>query len=182
MKLCCCFCRRFNWGLTVRKKSERVMKLLEKGPLLKEEKERARKLTRGIQGFGSFSSRAAASTQGILDESSLPSYARSNSHFNPINRFSEEPKIFPDTGKVLDTPGSGDCLVDSQLSSAASLKENVEPRKEHNASMEERHQWNCIGPSRPLLEGKKGDSGNRIDEVEDHPFSDIEHQTSASLL
>ncbi|PPR97173.1 hypothetical protein GOBAR_AA23494 [Gossypium barbadense] len=45
----------FNWGLAVRKKSERVMKLLEKGPVLKEERNRARKLTRGIQGFGKLS-------------------------------------------------------------------------------------------------------------------------------
>ncbi|KAL2899001.1 UPF0759 protein YecE [Bienertia sinuspersici] len=43
---------KFNWGLAVRKKSERVLKLLEKGPLLKEEREHARKLTKEIKGFG----------------------------------------------------------------------------------------------------------------------------------
>ncbi|CAA6661748.1 unnamed protein product [Spirodela intermedia] len=46
--------RGFNWGLAVRNKSERVLKLLEKGPLLREERDRARKLSRGIQGFGRF--------------------------------------------------------------------------------------------------------------------------------
>ncbi|KAL8463151.1 hypothetical protein ACS0TY_033974 [Phlomoides rotata] len=50
----------FNWGLSVKKKSERVMKLLEDGSYLKEERARARKLTVGIKGFGSFSQRPAA--------------------------------------------------------------------------------------------------------------------------
>lgn len=156
-----------------------MLKLLEQGPLLKEERDRARKLTRGIQGFGSFS-HTASSTQGILKESSLPSYARSNSDFNPVNQFSEEPKLVPDSG--METPGSGDRLADGQEGSAASLKENVEPPKEDNANMEECHRWNCIEPSRSLLKCEKQDLGNRIDEADDHPFSDTEHRTSASLL
>ncbi|KAJ6830809.1 clathrin interactor EPSIN 1-like [Iris pallida] len=49
--------RGFNWGLTVRKKSERILKLLEKGALLKEERSHARKTSRGIQGFGSINYR-----------------------------------------------------------------------------------------------------------------------------
>ncbi|KAJ3683958.1 hypothetical protein LUZ61_013122 [Rhynchospora tenuis] len=44
----------FNWGIVVKKKTEKVLKLLEKGPLFREERERARKISRGIQGFGSF--------------------------------------------------------------------------------------------------------------------------------
>lgn len=35
-------------------KAERVLKLLERGPLLEEERERARKIAREIKGFGSF--------------------------------------------------------------------------------------------------------------------------------
>uniref|UniRef100_A0A453FWG4 Uncharacterized protein n=1 Tax=Aegilops tauschii subsp. strangulata TaxID=200361 RepID=A0A453FWG4_AEGTS len=46
--------RSFNWGLTVKGKSERVLKLLERGPFLEEERERARKVAREIKGFGSF--------------------------------------------------------------------------------------------------------------------------------
>ncbi|WOK96974.1 epsin-3-like [Canna indica] len=45
----------YNWGLTVKKKAERVLKLLEKGPFLHQERDRLRKTTRGIQGFDSFS-------------------------------------------------------------------------------------------------------------------------------
>ncbi|KAL0418124.1 UNVERIFIED_CONTAM: Clathrin interactor EPSIN 1 [Sesamum radiatum] len=36
----------FNWGLNVRKKSERILKLLEKGPLLREERDKARKISK----------------------------------------------------------------------------------------------------------------------------------------
>ncbi|KAJ0987768.1 hypothetical protein J5N97_006124 [Dioscorea zingiberensis] len=72
--------RGFNWGLTVRKKSERVLKLLEKGPLLKEERDRARKVTRGIQGFGSFNHRWSSTASTCEDH-----YARSNSHYEDFN-------------------------------------------------------------------------------------------------
>lgn len=48
------FLHRFDWGVAAREKTVRVLKLLEKGPHLKEERERARKISRGIQGFGSF--------------------------------------------------------------------------------------------------------------------------------
>lgn len=44
----------FNWGLTVKNKAERVLRLLERGPFLEEERERARKIAREIKGFGSF--------------------------------------------------------------------------------------------------------------------------------
>lgn len=45
---------RFNWGLRVRKLSEKILKLLENESFLKEERSRARQLTMGIKGFGSF--------------------------------------------------------------------------------------------------------------------------------
>ncbi|RRT64003.1 hypothetical protein B296_00039149 [Ensete ventricosum] len=48
------FLHRFDWGVAAREKTVRVLKLLEKGPHLKEERERARKISHGIQGFGSF--------------------------------------------------------------------------------------------------------------------------------
>ncbi|XP_047955671.1 ENTH domain-containing protein C794.11c-like [Salvia hispanica] len=46
----------FNWGMSVKNKSERVVSLLQDRSYLKEERARARKLTVGkIKGFGSFS-------------------------------------------------------------------------------------------------------------------------------
>ncbi|KAL6616355.1 hypothetical protein ACP70R_038625 [Stipagrostis hirtigluma subsp. patula] len=52
----------FNWGQTVKSKSERVLKLLERGPFLEEERERARKIAREIKGFGSFNLSSASRT------------------------------------------------------------------------------------------------------------------------
>ncbi|KAI9128180.1 hypothetical protein K1719_001173 [Acacia pycnantha] len=52
--------RGFNWGMRVRKLSERLVKLLENNEFLREERARARELSRGIKGFGSFSDRTSA--------------------------------------------------------------------------------------------------------------------------
>ncbi|KAJ9545602.1 hypothetical protein OSB04_025309 [Centaurea solstitialis] len=51
--------KRFNWGLRVREKSDRILKLLDEDQsFLKQERSRARKLTSGIKGFGSFTDRS----------------------------------------------------------------------------------------------------------------------------
>ncbi|XP_006646471.1 epsin-2-like [Oryza brachyantha] len=73
----------FNWGMTVKSKSERVLKLLERGPFLEEERERARKIAREIKGFGSFNlSSAQASGQAAAARASMGQcYGRSNSRF-----------------------------------------------------------------------------------------------------
>lgn len=84
----------FNWGLNVRKKSERILKLLEKGPLYKEERDRARKVTRGIEGFGSFSQKSYP-TQVISGGSN---YGRSHSQYNEHgNTDDDDDKIFIQT-------------------------------------------------------------------------------------
>ncbi|MCD7467123.1 hypothetical protein HAX54_004397 [Datura stramonium] len=70
----------FNWGLSVRKMSERVMELLEDRNLLKEERQRARKVTVGIKGFGSFYKRPISGEESMKDAIS-ERYLRSNSHF-----------------------------------------------------------------------------------------------------
>ncbi|KAF3794067.1 Clathrin interactor 1 [Nymphaea thermarum] len=71
----------FNWGLAVRKKSEMIQKFLDQGDLLKEERQRARKLTREIQGFGSFSLRSSNSPAQTLGKYNK-SIARCNSQCN----------------------------------------------------------------------------------------------------
>lgn len=50
--------KRFNWGLCVRKLSNKILMLLESESFLKEERARARKLTMGIKGFGSNNGRS----------------------------------------------------------------------------------------------------------------------------
>ena len=69
--------RGFNWGLTVKGKSERVLKLLERGPFLEEERERARKVAREIKGFGSFN----LSSTGGGSRAAPQVYGRSHSRY-----------------------------------------------------------------------------------------------------
>ncbi|XP_023737262.1 epsin-3 [Lactuca sativa] len=68
--------KRFNWGLRVREKSERILKLLEEDrSFLKQERSKARELTSGIKGFGSFTQR---SIEKRLGESRSQIYFRCN--------------------------------------------------------------------------------------------------------
>lgn len=73
--------RGFNWGLSVRKLSERILKLLRNKEFYKEERARARQLSRGIEGFGSFNQRSLATDERMND---LPSkiYGRCNSYYD----------------------------------------------------------------------------------------------------
>ncbi|KAK8950521.1 hypothetical protein KSP40_PGU012588 [Platanthera guangdongensis] len=73
--------RGFDWGLAMRKKSERVLILLEKGPALKQERNRARKITRGIQGFGSMNCRWTQESKDEFGRASSDHYGRSNSQY-----------------------------------------------------------------------------------------------------
>ncbi|CAN0837332.1 Clathrin interactor 1 [Linum grandiflorum] len=64
----------FNWGLSVRNLSRRVVKLLEDGQFLIEERNRRLKLTRGIQGFGNFNNEepsTSSSSSSDSDDDSL---------------------------------------------------------------------------------------------------------------
>lgn len=73
--------RGFNWGLTVKKKSERVLKLLEKGLLLKEERDRARKVTREIKGFGSINAKWMSTENGSQSVHGSDMFRKCNSHY-----------------------------------------------------------------------------------------------------
>lgn len=68
--------------------SERVLKLLESEPFLKEERGRARKLTHGIQGFGSFGF-WSSSTEATLKNSCFEIYERCNSLYNEKSSIKE---------------------------------------------------------------------------------------------
>lgn len=73
---------RFNWGLTVQRKGERVVKLIEDFSFRNEERAKARKLTSGIKGFGSFCGRVAPTEGTVEDAATFEKYVRCNSHFN----------------------------------------------------------------------------------------------------
>lgn len=78
--------------MKVKDSSERVLKLLESETLLKEERARARKLTHGIEGFGSFSQRSS-SKDTIMKDSSFQRFGRSNSHCNDDQNSENEPLV-----------------------------------------------------------------------------------------
>ncbi|TMW87617.1 hypothetical protein EJD97_019714 [Solanum chilense] len=70
----------FNWGSSVRNMSKRVIKLFEDRSFLKKERDRARKVTVGIEGFGSFCKRPV-SREESMKEAIPERYLRSNSEF-----------------------------------------------------------------------------------------------------
>ncbi|XP_057484103.1 uncharacterized protein LOC130770626 [Actinidia eriantha] len=169
----------FNWGLNVRKKSERILKLLEKGPLLKEERDRSRKLTRGIEGFGSFCNRSS-----ILRESSLGTFGTCNSQFNDHGNEENDEDSTKTEAKRSDETHENlkpwNCSTDGEAienpSAQKSLKENMAPKKELNF-----HDWDSTGELNSLLGDEKDDP--RVSGEEDHhPFNDTEHQATTSLL
>ncbi|XP_020219398.1 clathrin interactor 1 [Cajanus cajan] len=89
----------FNWGLSVRKLSERILKLLRNKDFLREERAKARNLSHAIKGFGSFHQRSSAIDERLSD---LPSkiYGRCNSYYD--HRQCEE-YDFTSLGKKLST-------------------------------------------------------------------------------
>ncbi|RZS20957.1 hypothetical protein BHM03_00053541 [Ensete ventricosum] len=158
------FCpRRFNWGLQVKNKAERVLKLLEKGPLLKEERARARKISRVIQGFGSFN----------LSRPSSHATGGSNSHYEDYNTPREENPI-RDVGK------------ESSNSDTGIRAQRRKTETTYRAMMEESK---SIGATDGLLvtESKlfsSREEGRKVETLrEDHPFSsNSDHETIGLLL
>ncbi|KAL2487522.1 ENTH/VHS family protein [Forsythia ovata] len=172
----------FNWGLNVRRKTERVLKLLEKGPLWKEERDRARKISRGIEGFGSFSYRTP-SGQEILQESSNKAFDKCNSQFNEhgnrddLFSVSNEDKTVEVKHEKPLYPTNPTTNDNSRIS----LKENMAPDggvllvELNDASSK------CMTESKPLLDEQKPEPQINMP-VEDHPFNDDEIQTTMSFL
>lgn len=121
----------FNWGVNVRNKSGRILKLLGKGPLLKEERDKARKVSRGIQGFGSFCIRTSSADQeNLLQESSVKSFVRCNSEFtNHTDR------------------------AETENMNMENSKENLAPRE-----VILQGSWNRTGEEKALLGDRKGES------------------------
>nr|XP_004250952.1 epsin-3 [Solanum lycopersicum] len=146
----------FNWGLNVRKKSERILKLLEDGQLLKEERNKSRKISRGIEGFGSFNIRRTTSSE---EESAIKPYGRSNSQFNHHENDDDDDEL----------------QVSEKLDDEYLVKENIAPS-------DEVHKWNFKGESKALLDEQKEEPRMVFSSEEDHPFRETDRLTSVSLL
>ncbi|XP_024981110.1 ENTH domain-containing protein C794.11c-like [Cynara cardunculus var. scolymus] len=186
----------FNWGLNVRMKSERILKFLNESSALKEERSRARKLSRGIEGFGSFNHKVS-SDHGVLQPSFLDKYKRSNSQFIE-DGFLEENQISPmiqhensESRNPIKKPaqnsgssdGFGENLTVNTLGSQWSSKENMAPKEDRAHVPKEMDESILIGESNPLLGDWKNESRvtGKVDK-EDHPFNDEENEAKMSLI
>lgn len=154
----------FNWGLSVRRKSEKVLRLLEKGDLLKEERKRARELSRGIQGFGSFNRKPSKNE--VLQESS--SCRKCNSNFTKYIEDDQEinTMVSPNVTGHFPQP----LVIDPNEESGRSMKKNMDPEDEENTEIN------------PLLGCDKKEGQDLVEEEENHPFTDDENKHIVSLL
>lgn len=178
--------------------------LLEEECLLKEERSRARKVSRGIEGFGSFSQRPS-SAQGILSESPITMYTRSKSHFiengdqedwfSSVKRKEETTKtmfngaydssdenvrlVVNKEAKNMTSNHSLNSQPLANIETQSVSKENVAPKKEYIREFDER---NSGGDSKPLLDDENDESRPNIFVEEDHPFNAAAQLTGASLL
>ncbi|KAK7340893.1 hypothetical protein VNO77_21610 [Canavalia gladiata] len=91
----------FNWGLSVKRLSERILKLLRNKDFSREERARARHISSGIKGFGSFSQRSSANIDETLNDLTCKIYGRCNSYFDQCQH--EEEYDFASLGKKLHT-------------------------------------------------------------------------------
>ncbi|TYH70199.1 hypothetical protein ES332_D05G103900v1 [Gossypium tomentosum] len=164
----------------IRNKSERILKLLQKGPALKEERARAQKLTRGIQGFGSFSYRSS-SEQGNLKDSSYGSNSDFNHHETDNSKHYNDNAPF-EVGNKYKNFKSWSCFNEGhgveKPEIQTSFKENMAVIKEQF------HNWTAIAESNPLL-GRENNELRRGIMIEDdvhHPFNSHENQTASSTL
>lgn len=94
---------RFDWGLRVQRLSERVLNLLEDEQLIQEERAKARKVTREIKGYGSFSNRqcsidakAKADIASVLNTT----YGRWNSHCYGYENDFQRSNVFQEVSHV----------------------------------------------------------------------------------
>ncbi|XP_020599832.1 epsin-2-like [Phalaenopsis equestris] len=172
--------RGFNWGLAVRKKSERVQKLLEKGPVLKEERDRARKLTRGIQGFGSMNYRISKKNQDEFEHSS-DYFGRCNSHYENYSQQDDEmlekknkSSNLKDPQKNIILTGKGPMKADS----ADNMYERLADEEEATLGDEEERNGFPVEDMKQLLERPKLD----FQKEEHHPFVFNEHQRMESMI
>jgi epsin len=159
----------FNWGLAVRKKAEKVLKLLEKGELLKEERKRARELSRGIQGFGSFNHKSSShslSEHEVLQESTV--YRKCNSNFtkNYDEDDQENTMVSPNDANLFPQP----LVADPSEESRTGMKENMDPEDDENTEVN------------PLLGFSKKEGQELAGEDENHPFTDGESKHTVVLL
>ncbi|KAG8371435.1 hypothetical protein BUALT_Bualt13G0087300 [Buddleja alternifolia] len=163
----------FNWGLNVRKKSERILMLIEKKPLLKEERDKARKISRGIEGFSSFCLRTSSG-----QESSRRAFDRCNSQFNDSTNH-EDFFIDPNENGIIKTKTEKALLHTNPKMEESSSENFTSARIDSQRVLVNGESWNFTVDSNPLL---KDVSRTNMPVEDDHPFDNADHLTAMSLL
>lgn len=140
----------------------------------RQERENARKLTRGIQGFGSFS--GVGRSTAPLKESST-AFGRSHSQFNEHGNEDNIPESNSSDRPPSIFLGDQEVKPDKSKIMKGMSKENKEPS--NDIIRENLHTWDNddIGEGNSLLCG-----GGVLIEEENHPFNHIEKHSRVSLL
>ena len=154
----------------MRKKTERVLKLLEKGPLLDEAREQARKVTREIKGFGSFSGMPTSHFKESSAEF-VRSHSQSNLQGNGENMFElnhhNQPQLV---------------VLNDEVKAEKSKIKRRSPKKNRGAKDDigtgDSHAWNSNDTEGNSLLI----STEALTDEEDHHFNVTEKQSRVSLL
>lgn len=167
----------------MRKKSERVLKLLEKGPVLKEERDRARRITRGIQGFGSFNLSWSSTNDNGMERASN-CYGRSHSHYED---YSQQEDTVPDSQKekLKNSEAWFDSHMNKKTESGERPKDENLADKNKSLPVREKATIDAIEglpprESKPVLTCQEG-TKNEF-QREDHPFNELEYRGMESRL
>ncbi|KAK6933180.1 ENTH domain, partial [Dillenia turbinata] len=155
----------FDWGAAVRKKSQTILSLLKGGQFLKEERARARKLTRGIQGIGgSFCERPMKEES--LKDSSFNTYSRSKSLLMENQGNIDEFRTMNGINAVMDKLENNSRPLSNGDDVAFKKYETRTSPIRVKSSMQKEEAVAGRNPARQV----------------DHPFNEDEEQSSASLL
>lgn len=174
--------RGFDWGLAMRKKSERVVILLEKGPVLKQERNRARKITRGIQGFGSMNYRWTQESKDEFDSASSDHYGRCNSNYESYGDQVDEILEGRNWSSSSDT-GVVDFQKNKIFEGEMSMKLNVAAAEIYERVGGEEEEQIVGEGSRTEFPAVKEAGRPKVQlQKEDHPFIFNEHRRMESMI
>ena len=145
--------------------------LLENGSLLKEERENARKLTREIKGFGSFSNKTTS-------QHTESTFGRSHSQFNEHgNEHNFDKKISFDQPRLI-ILGKDNVNDEKPRIVKRILKENKAPK--NDIWKGDLHVWKInLEEKNSLLDEQ---NGGLLIEDDEHPFNDNVEHSRMSLL
>ncbi|KDP40352.1 hypothetical protein JCGZ_02350 [Jatropha curcas] len=128
----------FDWGANMQKRSDHILKLLEGGDMLKEERLKAIKITKEIHGFGSLSITSprspSSATSGSSRTSSSGSYSFTGSLFN-------DPLFF--TKEEENTDSLEGLFLQEMRDKITDASNNNNNNNNSNKDLKGLHMWDC---------------------------------------